>query len=60
MTFKLIRVYMSVQNILTITSYSGYDPEVNRYDNGGDLRIGMDHSTYPKARTITFGVNVEL
>lgn len=44
-----LRCYMSCQNLLTLTSYSGYDPEV-----GG----GVDYGNYPQARVVMFGVNV--
>jgi TonB-linked SusC/RagA family outer membrane protein len=46
-----LRLFASVQNMLTLTSYKGYDPEVG---NGVDL--GM----YPKSRAITFGGSITL
>lgn len=67
-TFKLssqkyisrLRAYASGNNLFVITKYSGYDPEVNttRVSNGVPA-MGIGWTTYPKARTITFGVNVE-
>lgn len=51
-----VRVYLQAKNLLTITGYSGIDPEVG----GGDLRLGVDSNHYPLARTFTFGVNVTL
>lgn len=51
-----IRAYTSMQNVLTWTKYTGQDPEVNTY--GSVLTGGFDYSSYPKARTITFGLNV--
>ncbi len=52
-----IRVYATAQNYLTWTSYSGYDPEVNRF--GQDSRSqGFDYASYPAAKTILFGLNV--
>jgi TonB-dependent starch-binding outer membrane protein SusC len=51
-------VYLSAQNLLTITKYSGYDPEVNSF-SGGDLRQGIDLSAYPGTRTFTIGFNVK-
>ncbi len=44
------RVYLSGSNLLTLTRYSGYDPEV-----GG----GVDYGNYPQARTLMFGVNLD-
>ena len=43
-----VRLYGSVQNVFTITDYSGIDPEV-----------GIDWNVYPRSRTFTFGVNVD-
>ena len=51
----------------TITGYSGVDPEVNADPNksttsnnkGKYPMLGMDYGTYPRARTFTFGVNIE-
>lgn len=56
-----LRVYVSGSNLLTFTKYSGYDPEVNatRYSNGVPA-IGIGWTSYPKARTFTVGVNVDL
>ena len=44
-----IYLYASAQNLLTITSYSGFDPEYSGY---------VDRGTYPSARTFTFGVKL--
>lgn len=52
------RVYMSAQNLYTWTSYSGFDPEVSA--RASTLTPGFDFSAYPRARTITFGLNVSL
>jgi hypothetical protein len=57
------KVYASAQNLLTITKYGGYDPEINNFGNstvGGnaDLRLGVDLGSYPSARTFTFGINL--
>lgn len=51
------RVYVTAQNLWTLTNYSGYDPEVSRY--GQDSRSqGFDYSSYPAAKTIMAGVNI--
>ena len=50
-----VRIYMSVNNLFTITKYSGIDPEINQ----GGVSPGIDYNNfYPKTRTILFGVNV--
>ncbi|RRB07808.1 SusC/RagA family TonB-linked outer membrane protein [Larkinella rosea] len=52
-----VRVYVTAQNFLTWTSYSGYDPEVNRF--GQDSRSqGFDYASYPATKTLLFGLNV--
>lgn len=56
------RVYGTIYNLLTITGYSGVDPEVNANPNLGGAQYpttGLDWGTYPRARSYTFGVNVE-
>ncbi|HWV67321.1 TonB-dependent receptor [Chitinophaga sp.] len=53
---KALRVYASAQNLITWTNYSGLDPEVSVRQSA--LTPGFDWSAYPKARTITFGLDV--
>jgi TonB-linked SusC/RagA family outer membrane protein len=55
---KGLNVYVTGQNLLTFTSYSGFDPEVNAYGNSA-VEVGIDYGTYPQSRTIIFGLNVE-
>ena len=52
-----LRVYVSGTNLITLTKYTGYDPEVSAY-NRNDAQIGVDLSNYPTAKTITFGIDV--
>jgi len=52
-----LRFYATVNNLATITGYSGFDPEVNTRTNGG-LTPGVDYSAYPRSRTILFGLNL--
>lgn len=51
------RVYMSVENLLTLTDYSGYDPGVG---GGGILGRGVDRANYPIPRTFIFGLDLSL
>lgn len=54
-----MRLYVTGQNLLLITKYSGADPEVNTDKSGGSvMSYGIDYASYPKARTFLFGVNV--
>ncbi len=57
--FKSFRIYANAQNLFVITNYSGQDPEVstNKQLNGVPS-AGIDYTSYPKARTITLGLNV--
>lgn len=50
------RVYATLNNIAVITSYSGYDPEVNTR-RSTPMTPGVDYSAYPRAKSFIFGVN---
>ncbi len=52
-----LRIYGTAYNLYTLTGYSGFDPDVNRYPNGG-LTPGVDWSAYPRTRSFIFGVNL--
>ncbi len=54
-----MRIYVSGQNLFTITDYSGYNPEVNARPSK-NLTPGEDYGTYPLARTYMFGLNLTL
>lgn len=47
-----IRIYTSVQNPVTFTHYTGFDPEVPVN--------GVDYSVYPVTRTLSMGINITL
>ncbi len=53
-----LSIYVTGQNLLTFTGYSGFDPEVNAYGNSA-VEMGIDYGTYPQARSIIVGLNVE-
>ncbi|MEH6680805.1 MAG: TonB-dependent receptor [Sediminicola sp.] len=51
-----LRIFISADNLLTITDYQGYDPEASATGNG----VGkVSYNTYPLARTFRLGLNVE-
>lgn len=50
-----IRIYVNATNLLTITGYSGLDPEVG----GSNLSRGIDYGIYPHVRTITGGIELQ-
>ncbi|HSB93178.1 MAG TPA: hypothetical protein VLC28_08680, partial [Flavitalea sp.] len=54
-----MRLYVSTQNLFTITSYSGLDPEIG-IQGGNATQNGVDNGTYPSSRYYTFGLNVTL
>ena len=51
------RVYVTGQNLFTITDYTGFDPEVNSLGGSPSAR-GLDVGAYPRARIWNFGVSV--
>lgn len=56
---KNLAVFLTGQNLLTITSYRGFDPEVNvPSDSGGVTSYGIDQTNYPRARAFQLGLNV--
>ncbi|MEO8405671.1 MAG: SusC/RagA family TonB-linked outer membrane protein, partial [Chitinophagaceae bacterium] len=52
-----VRLYVSAQNLFTITKYSGLDPEIG-IQGGNATQSGVDNGTYPSSRFYTFGLNV--
>ena len=61
---KGLRIYLTAQNLLTFTKYTGLDPEMHTSDNlnneqyKGDVAAGIDWGTYPSARSYILGVNL--
>lgn len=53
------KIYVSAQNLLTFTNYSGYDPEVSRFAQE-TLSQGTDYGSYPAAKTFLVGLNIGL
>ncbi|UKT63708.1 SusC/RagA family TonB-linked outer membrane protein [Pedobacter mucosus] len=52
-----LRVYGTVNNLYTITGYSGYDPEANTR-RSNPLTPGIDYAAYPRSRYILAGINM--
>jgi len=48
-----LRVFITGENLATITNYTGFDPEI-----GGDV-LGIDKGYYPQARSFMFGINLQ-
>lgn len=51
-----LRVYATLYNMFTFTGYSGYDPEVSKTTSV--LTPGVDDSTYPRSKSVVFGINL--
>ena len=68
LTLHKVRLYLSVQNLFTITKYSGLDPEIgqptgtdpnnNNSSGSNPTASGVDVGTYPSSRYYTVGLNV--
>lgn len=57
---RSINLYVSAQNLFTITSYTGYDPLVDTNKQvGGNQSLGIDYTTYPSAKTFILGATVK-
>lgn len=54
---RSFRIYLSGQNLYTITRYKGYDPD---FINDGTINRGFDYGSFPNPRTILLGVQVGL
>ncbi len=52
-----LRIYVSANNLLTLTGYQGFDPDIG--SSGGTLSSGVDYGFYPQARTIMGGVIIK-
>jgi iron complex outermembrane receptor protein len=54
-----LRLSVTAQNLFVITKYDGFDPEVNgERPIDGVLSYGIDYLSYPKARSVIFGLNL--
>lgn len=51
-----VHLYVSAQNLFTLTKYTGYDPEVSIRNSA--LTSGLDFSSYPRAASMNVGINV--
>ncbi|MBC7536100.1 MAG: TonB-dependent receptor, partial [Ferruginibacter sp.] len=55
---KNISIYISAQNILTFTKYTGFDPEVgNRTPGSSSITNGIDYAVYPQPKGYQIGIN---
>ena len=54
MGMQMLRLYLSTNNLFTITKYAGYDPEI------GGSSYGIDRGVYPQARSFMVGLALTL
>lgn len=52
-----VRLYVNINNVLTLTKYRGYDPEVSSQD---PLRTGVDGGSYPVPRMFMAGIQLDI
>ena len=62
-TIRRARIYVAANNLFVITSYDGWDPEVNTeasasVGNIPILSLGIDYTNYPRPRTFTAGISL--
>jgi TonB-dependent starch-binding outer membrane protein SusC len=59
-----IMLYMTAENLLTFTKYSGFDPEVSTFSSNGNdatnqnTALGVDYGTYPQSRDFVLGLKI--
>ena len=55
-----LNLYVSGQNLLTLTNYSGYDPLINSNKaTSGNQSIGVDYTSYPTSKTFLLGLSAK-
>lgn len=60
-SFRNVNVYVTGQNLFVITNYTGFDPEVNTPKPVDNVpSFGIEHTPYPSARSVIFGLNISL
>ena len=59
-TVERIRVGVSATNLITITPYKGYDPEVSSFGSDSAINSGTDLFQYPASKRILFNLKIDL
>ncbi len=52
-----LRVYLTFQNLITLTKYSGFDPEVGASGDFNHNIFGVDTGSYPQTKAYLLGIN---
>jgi hypothetical protein len=54
---KDTKIFVTGNNLLTLTKYRGFDPEVDSF-GGSSMIVGVDNNSYPSSRSVIFGLNI--
>jgi len=54
-----VKIYVTGQNLATLTNYTGFDPEVGSNNESTGVARGIDYGTYPQVRTFISGIKVQ-
>lgn len=57
LSLSKLQLYATAQNLLTLTKYKGFDPEVNTFGSSS-VQLGVDYGIYPQSKAWIFGLNV--
>ena len=57
-TFQRLQLVVSGRNLVTVTKYTGYDPEISSGASNSSFDRGVDHNSIPNTRGYTIGLNV--
>jgi TonB-linked SusC/RagA family outer membrane protein len=57
--FNSLRLGVTARNLFTFTDYSGWDPEVQRYDSNTQNYYAVDYGVYPVSRAYNFSVQLK-
>lgn len=57
LSLSRLQLYVTAQNLFTLTKYKGFDPEVNAFGSSA-VALGVDYGTYPQSKAWIFGLNV--
>ncbi|MEO6316852.1 MAG: SusC/RagA family TonB-linked outer membrane protein [Chitinophagaceae bacterium] len=58
--FQRLQLVLSGRNLVTITNYTGFDPEVSSGSSNSSFDRGVDHNSIPNTRAWTVGINIGL
>ena len=59
MLYPDLRVYLAAENLVTVTKYTGFDPEISDVGVGNNLIQGLDWGQYPQSKLYMFGLEVQ-